>query len=151
MWKNLSAKPLNAIYNTFTSHATTSFEWVGAQSCEVVFLNDFRWSEKIIPWHGLLLLLEGQTVPLPAPILYYSKDIEFTHDVPISIFCTWKDEFVYVRGGSIDSMESAMMRCRWRIFRFHSQIDASEQKKVQPCPRCFAELVIGPSNSNSTA
>ena len=147
--KTFLLNPLNAIYNTFTNPATTSFAWVGAQSCEVVFLNDFRWSEKIIPWHDLLLLLEGQTVHLPAPKSYYSKDIEFTHDAPI--FCTGKDELVYVRGGSIDSMESAMMRCRWRISRFYSQIDASEQKEVQPCPRCFAELVIAPSHSNSTA
>ena len=88
------------------------------------FLNDFRWSEKIIPWHDLLLLFEGQTVYLPAPKSYHSKDIEFTHDAPIF-------ELVYGRGGSIDSMESTMMRCHWCIFRLHSQIDASKQKKAK--------------------
>ena len=35
----------------------TSFAWVGAQSCEGVFLNDFRWSEKIIPWHDYKIVL----------------------------------------------------------------------------------------------
>ncbi|XP_068696550.1 uncharacterized protein [Montipora foliosa] len=123
--KTFLLNPLNTIYRTFTNPATTSFAWVGAELCEVIFLNDFRWLEKIIPWHDLLLLLEGQTVHLPAPKSHYSKDIEFKHDAPI--FCTGKEEIVFVRGGTIDSMETDMMSCRWCIYRFHVQIAPSEQ------------------------
>ena len=65
--KTFILNPLNSIFHTFSNPATTSFVWVGAQDCEVIFLNDFHWSDKIIPWHDLLLLLEGQTVHLPAP------------------------------------------------------------------------------------
>ena len=50
-----------------------------------------------ISWHDLLLLLEGQTVHLPAPKSHYTEDIVFERDVPI--FYTGKDELVYIRGG----------------------------------------------------
>ena len=99
---------------------TTTFAWVGAELCEVIFSND------------LLLLLEGQTVHLPAPKLHYSKDIKFKHNAPI--FCTGKDEIVFVRGGTMDSMETHVIRCRWHIYCFHVQIVPSEQQEIQPCP-----------------
>ena len=59
--------PLNTIYKTFSNPASTMFTWVGADHSEVVFLNDFRWSAQIIPWHDFLMLLEGQTVHLLTP------------------------------------------------------------------------------------
>ena len=63
---------------------------------EVLFLNDFRWSANIIPWHDFLLLLEGQEVHLPAPKTHFKQDISFKGDTPI--FCTAKDEIALVRG-----------------------------------------------------
>ena len=50
------------MFRTLSNPATTTFAWVGAAEAEVVFLTDFRWSPKIILWHDLLLLLEGQEV-----------------------------------------------------------------------------------------
>ena len=64
----------------------------------VIFLNDFRWSPQVLPWHDLLLLLEGQTVHLPAPKTRYSKDIVFDKDTPI--FCTSKHQLIFVKGAS---------------------------------------------------
>jgi hypothetical protein len=112
--KTFLLNPLNSIYRTFTNPAVTNFAWVCAEKCEVIFLNDFRWSEKVIPWHDLLLLLQGQTVHLPAPKSHFAQDIEFVHEVPI--FCTGKEELVYVRGRILDVRESEMMRVRWIIF-----------------------------------
>ncbi|XP_068753262.1 D-inositol 3-phosphate glycosyltransferase-like [Montipora capricornis] len=40
--KTFILNPLNSIFHTFSNPATTSFAWVGAQDCEVIFLNDFR-------------------------------------------------------------------------------------------------------------
>ena len=48
--------PLTLIYNSFCNPASTSFAWVGAETGEIIFLNDFRWSPQIMPWHDLLLL-----------------------------------------------------------------------------------------------
>ena len=81
--KTLLLNPLNRIYKTFSNPASTTFAWVGAEQSEVVFLNDFRWSAQIILWHDFLMLLEDQTVHLPAPKTHYRQNILFQGDTPI--------------------------------------------------------------------
>lgn len=138
--KTFLLNPLNTIYKSFTNPATSTFAWVGAEKAEVIFLNDFRWNSQIIQWHDLLLMFEGQTVHLPAPKSHFSKDLEFNNDTPI--FCTTKHDFVYVKGGVIDGMETEMMAVRWKAFQFQRQIPQNEQLSIQPCARCFAELIL---------
>ena len=138
--KTFLLNPLNTVYNTFSNPATTTFAWVGAEEAEVLFLNDFRWSPHIIPWHDLLLLLEGQEVHLPAPKTHFKQDISFKGDTPI--FCTAKEELSFVRAGVLDERETEMMRVRWRVFSLSCQIPEKEQVEVTPCPRCFAELIF---------
>ena len=129
--KTFPLNPLTHIYNTF-------FAWLGAEAAEVLFLNDFRWSPNIIPWHDLLLLLEGHEVHLPAPKTHYRWDFSFKGDTPI--FCTAKEELSFVHAGVLDERETEMISVRWRMFAFSSQISEAEQLQVPPCPRCFAEL-----------
>ena len=97
--KTFLLQPLTVIFETFSNPATATFAWVGAEHAEVIFLNDFRWSPQIIPWHDLLLMLEGQPVHLPAPKSHFCKDIVFNKDTPI--FGTSKHELVFV-GGVVD-------------------------------------------------
>ncbi len=65
--KTFILSPLKVIYETFCNPATGTFAWLGAEEAEVIFLNDFRWSQAIIAWADLLQALEGDTVHLPAP------------------------------------------------------------------------------------
>ena len=145
--KTFLLQPLTVIYNAFSNPATATFAWVGAEQSEVIFLNDFRWSPQIIPWHDLLLMLEGQPVHLPAPKSHFCKDIVFDSDTPI--FSTSKHELVYVRGGAIDETETQMMQVRWRIFHFYRQISQANQRKIPPCGKCFARLVHNERRVNS--
>ena len=109
--KTFLLNPLNIAYKTFCNPTSTTFAWVGAQEAEVIFLNDFRWSPHIIPWHDFLMLLEeGQEVHLPALKTHYKQDLSFKGDTPI--FCTSKDELSFVRGGVVDDRETDMMRAR---------------------------------------
>ena len=62
------------------------------------------------------------------------------NDTPI--FGTTKHDFVYVKGGTIDQMETEMMAVRWKAFQFQRQIPQNEQLSIQPCARCFAELIL---------
>lgn len=73
--KRFLLNPLNAIYNTFSNPACTSFAWVGAEKAEVLFLDNFRWSSSVIQWHDFLFLLDCQLVQLPAAKWHYAKDI----------------------------------------------------------------------------
>lgn len=140
--KTFILNPLNVVYKSFSNPATSTFAWVGAEKAEVIFLNDFRWNPQIIPWHDLLLMLEGQPVHLPAPKSYFCKDIEFNADTPI--FCTTKRDLVYVKGGVIDETETEMMAVRWYSFQFRRQIPHCDQITVPSCARCFAELILNP-------
>ena len=130
--------PLNTIYKTFSNPASTTFAWVGTEQSEVVFLNDFRWSAQIIPWHDFLMLLEGQTVHLPAPKTHYRQDILFQGDTPI--FCTSKDELSYVRGGVVDDRETQMMKVRWRVFNLFHQIPEEQQKSAPRVENVLVDL-----------
>ena len=82
---------------------------------------------------------------MPAPKSHYAEDFVFERDVPI--FCTGKDELVYVRGGVADLRETEMMQVRWKVVSFNTQIPSTEQVDILPCPRCFAEFICGPEPS----
>ena len=135
--KTFILNPLNVVYTTFCIPATSTFAWIGAEKAEVIFLNDFRWSTQIIPWHDLLLMLEGQLVHLPAPKSHYAQDATLSNDVPK--FCSAKEELTFIRGGAVDSVETQMMRVRWKVFTLRDQVSSEEQVEIAPRPRCFAE------------
>lgn len=138
--KTFLLNPLNKVYHTFTNPASTSFAWVGAENAEIIFLNDFRWSPQIIAWHDLLLLLEGQQVNLPAPKSHFAKDVTFKGDTPI--FCTTKRPICFVKNGCVDDRETEMMSVRWKVFNLTYQMPQDEQRQVEPCSSCFAQVIL---------
>ena len=138
--KSFILKPLKVIFDCFSNPASGSFAWVGVESKECIFLNDFRWSSQMIPWHDLLLMLEGEVVHLPAPKTHFSQDLQLVKDTPI--FCTTKRPLLYIKNGVADDRESEMMTVRWKRFDFTSQIPETRQRYVTPCGHCFARLVL---------
>jgi len=139
--KTFLLNPLTEMYHTFCNPASGSFAWIGMESAECIFLNDFRWSPQLIPWHDLLLLLKGHVVHLAAPKTHFARDITFTADTPI--FCTGKHPLIYIKNGVVDERETEMMTVRWRIFHFNYQIPRERQREIPSCSRCFSELIIG--------
>ena len=135
--KTFMLKPLRKIYNTFSNPATGSFAWLGVEKAEMIFLNDFRWDRTVIAWKDFLLLLEGDEVHFPAPKTNYAEDILFDHDTPI--FATADKCF---QKGPNCGIENYMMTLRWNKFEFTYEIPRKNVVNVDPCPRCFAELVL---------
>ena len=86
------------------------------EKAKVFLLNDFKWS-KNIPWLDILLLLEGETVKLPAPKKIYSEDIAISNDV--AIFATTKSSIKH-RGhyNASDDRETEMMAARRKAMSF---------------------------------
>jgi len=139
--KTFLLKPLENIYKCFLNPAKDKYAWVGSAEAEVILLQDFRWDPETIAWKTLLLLLEGETVKLPAPKNQFSKDIEISTDIPI--FATSKEAVMYKGPNNFrDDREDRMMEVRWKIFRLNVEITEDQQKCIQPCGRCFAELVF---------
>lgn len=138
--KTFILSPLKLVYEAFCNPATGSFAWVGAEEAEIIFLNDFRWSAKVIAWADLLQALEGDIVHLPAPKNFCKRDLELSADTPF--FATSDAPLVLVKGGSIDRANTEMMNVRWRFFHFWKQIPQSSQVRMEPCKHCFAKFIL---------
>ena len=139
--KSFLFRPLKKIFDTFVNPASNTFSLVKAVSSEVVFLNDFRWSEKILPWHDFLNLLEGESIHVSSPKTHYTEDLLWTKTQPI--FCTGISEIVKICEGGLDENETEMMRNRWTVFRLRSVIDGAKIKEIDSCAKCFFELIDG--------
>ena len=140
--KTFMFKPIKSLFpQVFENPSNDKYAWVGAEQARVILLQDFRHSKELIAWHDLLLLLEGETVKLPAPKNHFKCDILIDSDVPI--LATSKCEIKY-RGsyGSIDEREDEMMSNRWKLYRFHHVFQEHQQKEVLACTTCFAKLVL---------
>lgn len=142
--KTFMFKPLKCIFKEselFENPSNDKYGWVGAEKASVFILQDYRWSKECIAWKDLLLLLEGETVKLPAPKNFYAEDVIINSDV--AIFATAKESIRY-KGPykTTDPGEDAMMSVRWNIIKFHHEFSEKEQKVVKPCARCFAELAL---------
>ena len=141
--KTFLLKPLQLIFKgrIFENPANDKFGWVGADKASVLLLNDFRWCKEQIQWKDLLLLLEGETVKLPAPKNHFSEDVVIKSDVPI--LATSKNRITY-RGpyGTSDDREDEMMNVRWKVFQITHVFHENEQKHLPPCAKCFSALVF---------
>ena len=136
--------PLKKIFRCFANPASSTFNWLGVENAEVIFLNDFRWTPQVIPWFQLLQLLEGDEVKFPAPKNHAKENIIFTRDCPI--FATSADEIVSNKIGSLMVKETKMMKKRWKVYDFTHEIPQDEIKEVKPCGVCFGKLVTDPQH-----
>ena len=141
--KTLMFKPRKSIFQSslFENPSHDKYAWIGAEKAKVILLQDFRYSKEIISWHDLLLLLEGETVKLPAPKNHFIDDIVIDSDVPI--FATSKCPIVY-KGpfGTSDDRENEMMANRWNVYKFRHVFHEHEERHIIPCKSCFAQLVL---------
>eukprot|EP00794_Sanderia_malayensis_P010498 gene10498-biopygen7660 len=71
-------------------------------------MNDFRWSNELIVWKDLLLLLEGQAVHFPAPKSQYAQDIYLEQDTPVFATSKGAIEFVGKMASSSKSSPSTV-------------------------------------------
>ena len=143
--KTFLLKPIATMYgnDVFENPASHKYGWGGAADKTVMLLQDFRWSNDLIAWKDLLLLLEGETVKLPAPRNFFKDDICIRSEDNVAIFATSLEEFKYRAVYNVhDSREDEMMRSRWKVFRFFYKFVEEKQIKVKPCGNCFANFLM---------
>ena len=138
--KTFLLKPLTQIFKCFQTPASSTFNWVGAEKSECVLLNDFRWSERVIPWSDFLNLLEGEVIHIPVPKTHFAEDAVWSADTPI--FATSKTKIRKYERGQVDEIETEMMDSRWKVYVFKHQFSKDEMVEVESCPHCFAKLVL---------
>lgn len=138
--KTFLLNPLTKNFDAFINPSSGKYAFVGVEKKDVVFLNDLRWNQEMIPWQEFLNLLEGQTVHLAAPKSHVAKNICVSDDKPIFVTSISMIKFA----GKSDNTdgENAMMESRWRIFQLHVQIPMDDRQEIESCPRCFSELAF---------
>ena len=93
----------------------------------------------LIPWCMFLQVLEGDTVHFSAPKNPMSKDIILERDTPF--IATSDAPLVLINNGSMDCVNTEMMKVRWRMFRLHRQILCDQSRNIAACAQCFNELI----------
>ena len=138
--KSFLLLPMKDIFECFVNPPTSTFNWIGVEDAEIIFLNDFRWSPAVIPWEQLLHLLEGDVVKFPTPKNHYRDNIIFKRDSPV--FVTAPDEIVSNKSGPQMLKETKMMKKRWNVLSFTYEIPDHEIREMKPCGTCFCKLVL---------
>jgi hypothetical protein len=141
--KTFMLKPLKNIFGDklFENPARDKYGWNGIENCQVVLLQDFRYSKELIAWKDFLLMLEGETVKLPRPKNHCAEDIviDASNDIPILATSGSRIEFSHFSPDF--DRETDMMNSRWKIFEFKHVFEEKVQRNIPACGRCFAELV----------
>lgn len=133
--------PLTVIYHCFLNPSSSSFNWVGAEKSECCFLNDMRYTPKLMPLSDFLNLLEGKDVHIPMPKTHYAEDALWTADTPV--FATSKKAIqLFNEDGEFDKTETDMMALRWKIHKFKHQHPLRKGRDPAPCGKCFADMVL---------
>ena len=125
----------------FDNPANDKYAWFGADEAEVILLQDFRFSKEVIPWKDLLLLLEEETMKLPAPKNHFLRYVIIDTDVPL--FATTNAPIVYRDPYNMeDEQETEKKNSRWKKIQVKHVFEEEQQKKLTPCSSCFAKPVL---------
>ena len=138
--KSFLLRPLKVVFNAFINPGDTKFSWIGAIGKDVIWLNDIRYDEdKTMAWDKFLNLLEGEVVHINMPKTHYTEDYKFSELTPI--FATSKSRIVRIVDKQLLASDTKMMANRWTDFHFTHEIEKEDVIEVDPCGRCFCELV----------
>jgi hypothetical protein len=134
--KSFLLMPLHNVFpETFANPAASSFSWIGADECSIIFLNDYRWNTKRfegnIEWGTFLRLLEGATCDLPAPMNTHTKHIKIKTDVPIFVtsprMFQWYAMDPQEPRTEIYDKEDEHIKKRYKLFQFSHTIPMNEK------------------------
>ena len=88
-----------------------NYNWVSAPEKEVIFLNDLRYGKdgdsRLMPCNRFLNFLEGATINISMPKIFYAKDFEWSEKQPV--FATADKTIVRIVNGVYDSDETSQM------------------------------------------
>ena len=87
-----------------------NFNWIRANTKQVVFLNDLNYNEGVMKWMHFLNSLEGAPVNISVPKNHFSEDVVWTGMTPI--FATAAAPITRIVGNAIDEVQTKMMRNR---------------------------------------
>lgn len=149
--KSLFFKALHSVYEdgVFTP-AESNFPMVGVDQAKVVFLDEWRFNDKIVSYANQCLWFDGSAVPVARPQNIPGVRGHFLYRGSAPIFSTTKLSDIEALGklAAIDpqtnrpkNSEASMLYRRLKIYAFETRID-KPTSQYPFCKRCFAQLVL---------
>ena len=109
----------------------------------VTVLDDWRFNEDIIGYPLQLLWFEGKPIVIARPLNQFSGHLKYTKKDPAFITALVSD-ITRLKGKKIEGGDVAMMMKRLKVFEFKYVFEVPVH--VEPCPRCFAKLLLCPES-----
>ena len=139
--KSFLFMPMTYIFKCFSCPSDNKFNWIGAPEKEVIFLNDFRYSDNMMSWGIFLNFLEGASIHVSMPKSHFVQDQVWEKKQPI--FATAEKKITRILHNQIDAGETAQMDKRWEYIYFNYRIpDDKIDYRIVSCHRCFAEFIL---------
>ena len=143
--KSFLLLPIEVMFKTFSNPTRGTYNWVGVEDAECIFLNDFRWDKNLIAWDDLLRLLAGERLWFERPKNLFASNYLMDETNTIPIFGTgakrtqWRGPYQ-----AKDEDEDKQIECRITYFEFTYTIpgDRIIRRGVKPCPKCFAQFLM---------
>lgn len=131
------------LIKVFVTPPKSAFPLMELNRARVVFLDDWRFNDDIVPYALQLLWFEGQSFTIARPQNQHAGHTRYEGDSPVFITTLESDITTLKRG--LQSGDIEMMTKRLRIFQFHRKL-VKPDRSISPCGVCFAKLVLGKSN-----
>ena len=143
--KSFLLLPIETLFKTFSNPTKGTYNWVGIEDSECIFLNDFRWDKNVIAWDDLLRLLAGERVWFERPKNLFASNYLLDETNTIPIFGTgakrtqWRGPYQ-----AKDEDEDKQIECRITYIEFTHTIPSDKiiRRGVKPCPKCFAQFLM---------
>jgi hypothetical protein len=152
--KSALLKGLHGVYTgegeVFETPAKGNFPFLGLERSKVIFLDENRFNEAVIPFAVQCLLYDGSGVPVARPQNQTGIQGHITYRGTSPVFATGKLEDIQrlealaavdPSTGAPRNADASMLLRRLKVHRYTTRI-AKPKDKVKYCGRCFANLVL---------
>ena len=157
--KSMFFKGLLAVFgdrHVFKGPVAGNFPMVDLPGRKVVFLDEWRFDQSILPFATQCLWYDGSTVPVARPQNDSGATGHKDYKGSAPIFVTTKrDDLLKLQAWALDRPDTgkpwdanASMLCR-RLKVYHFTKRLPKPPALKTCPRCFAELLLASSRAPS--
>ena len=146
--KSFLFRPLPLVFgedNVFVTPPKSAFPLLGLEKARVVWLDDWRFNEDIVPWAVQLLWFEGASFVIARPQNLFSGHLRYVKDDPLFITTLHAD--LHALKGKLKQGDLDMMVKRLKVFDFKQKVDIPSHV-AKGCSSCFARFVLGQNRAS---
>jgi len=127
---------IGSVFNFYEPPDTGSYQLEDIGDCEVILLNEFKWSKEFCPWWKCKELMEGKPIKIGVRKTGEGRNYMWHGKGPV--FGASREKVCHPK----DQGETAQMDCRLKYFELIVPFDPEQSPDLVGCPRCVAEWLL---------